>query len=534
MGKRALFVTNENKSITTAAQLLRNKVVLEDEIYFVSSIELFDALEEFAEEEEKYTEIIVSHIYPPHFHNHARAWWKIKGTKNLQKILKINPDLKIYFLWNESYNFTPPSSIPESRIVFTQKDDEIRKLFETRRNFTFSDFKLLDRFKTFYLISRDEKFFVEGIKALARSQENFKKYASSTGFGKLDPDMVELCFLDAKDTPAIKEVREILIKSLETDAPIMIYGETGTGKECVARSIHLLHVAFTGKRRSKFVPINCAAFTDQLFLSELFGYKKGAFTGATNDTPGLLDEVQDGTLFLDEIDKLSINNQARLLRVIDNREYRPVGGGANDTREFLARLITSINTSPFEESGEKMQFRGFKTGDFGLLRDLYYRLSTIKIYLPPVREWVKSDRMRLIHQMIYRLSDGKYTISYLDKGDFEALMNYHWAYGNVREVINTIQMWLLTGKVVFEENFWRGGSQFTSASTRGKEIPITRDVKLVINGEDLFMVDFPTLDEFKFNLVDYLYHHMKLSKEAIRKLMGSSRGSIDNWLKREG
>ncbi len=531
--KKALFVTNENTSIKTAALLLRNKVVPENEIYFVSSIELFDALEEFAEDEEKYTEIIISHIYPPHFHNHAKAWWKTEGTNNLQHILKINPQLKIYFLWDGFYDFTPPSNISENRIAFSKNDGETRKLFGIKRNFSFSDYQLLEKFKTYYLISRNEKFFVEGIKALAKSQENFKKYALLTGFGKLDPDMVELCFLDAKDTPSIKEVREILIKSLETDAPIMIYGETGTGKECVAKAIHLLHVAFTGKKRSKFVPINCAAFTDQLFLSELFGYKKGAFTGAMNDAQGLLDEVKDGTLFLDEIDKLSINNQARLLRVIDNREYRPVGGGVENTKEFRARLVVSLNTSPFEDEGNHVKFRGFKTGDFGLLRDLYYRLSTIKIYLPPVREWMRLDKMRLLHQMIYRLSDGKFTISYLDKREFEDLMSYHWAYGNVREVINTIQMWLLTGKIVFEESFWKSGT-FAATTVKQLEIPITRDVKLVINGEELFKVDFPTLDDYKFNLVDYLFNHMKLSKEAIRKLMGSSRGSIDNWLKREG
>ena len=165
------------------------------------------------------------------------------------------------------------------------------------------------------------------------------------------------------------DVLEKIRKVAPTDCSVLINGENGTGKKLVARAIH----AASQQSGSKFTAIDCCTLSPSLLESELFGHVKGAFTGAWRDKPGIFELADGGTLFLDEVGNLSPDIQGKLLRVLEMREYKPVGGSS--FKEFNARFISATNRD-LKEMVETGKFR----------EDLYYRLSVFPIYLPPLRE----------------------------------------------------------------------------------------------------------------------------------------------------
>ncbi len=204
------------------------------------------------------------------------------------------------------------------------------------------------------------------------------------------------------------------------DAPVLITGETGTGKELAARGLH-----YGGARAAKpFVAVNCATLTSELFASEIFGHKKGAFTDARQDKKGLLAVAEKGTLFLDEIDSLSLNSQAALLRFLQESEYRPVG--SEKTYRADVRLIASANCD-LEERIDKGQFR----------RDLYYRLYILSVHMPPLRERQGDVAILVAHFLAqfnnqYRLGEKRMSAALLQQ-----LSALAWP-GNVRELENMV------------------------------------------------------------------------------------------------
>jgi len=208
-------------------------------------------------------------------------------------------------------------------------------------------------------------------------------------------------------------------------APVFIRGESGTGKELVARSIHIGGI----RRNGNFVALNCSAIPEHLLESELFGFAKGAFTGAARDKPGLIEEAHGGTFFLDEIGDLSPGLQAKLLRVVENKEVRRVG--ENRMREVSTRFISATNKN-IEDEINRGRFR----------EDLYYRLKIITIELLPLRER-KQDVLQIIDHFL-----DKYTKEMdLDPCVFsseaiELLLDYSWP-GNVRELENEVQKCLI-------------------------------------------------------------------------------------------
>lgn len=218
----------------------------------------------------------------------------------------------------------------------------------------------------------------------------------------------------------INEIKERIKKVAGTDSPILILGESGTGKELVANLIH-----YNSKRTGKFVPVNCSAFPSELLESELFGYKKGAFTGADKDKDGLFKVANRGTLFLDEISALPIGLQPKLLRAIQTMKFIPLGG--TKVEQVYVRIITATNKD-IETLVEKGEFR----------EDLYYRLNVIPIYIPPLRER-KEDIPILAEFFIEKISKRlNIKKKELSRESIEKFIEYDWK-GNVRELENLIE-----------------------------------------------------------------------------------------------
>jgi DNA-binding NtrC family response regulator len=220
---------------------------------------------------------------------------------------------------------------------------------------------------------------------------------------------------------AMQEMEELISAMAPSDANVLITGESGVGKEVVANVIHS-----KSRRAGKpLVKLNCAAFPQTMIESELFGYVKGAFTGAMNDFSGMIAEAGGGTLFLDEISEMPADLQTRFLRVLQEREYRPLGSTKMLKADF--RVITATNR-PIAQALAENRLRS----------DLYYRINTFQIEVPPLRER-KEDIPPLVNTFVQRFAEqlGK-TEPTIAAEAFQKLLDYSWP-GNVRELQNAIE-----------------------------------------------------------------------------------------------
>jgi len=219
----------------------------------------------------------------------------------------------------------------------------------------------------------------------------------------------------------MQEVYKIIEKVAPTDSTVLIHGESGSGKELVARAIH-----YHSSRKDKpFMSVDCGALSENLLESELFGHVKGSFTGAIITKPGLFEVADGGTFFLDEIGDISPAIQAKLLRVLQEREIKPVGG--TKTTKVNIRLITATNKN-LEEMIEKRMFR----------EDLYYRLNVVPIFLPPLREREGDIPLLVMHFLNkYNLERNK-DVKEISPEAMKLLEEYPWP-GNVRELENVIE-----------------------------------------------------------------------------------------------
>lgn len=222
-------------------------------------------------------------------------------------------------------------------------------------------------------------------------------------------------------SPQMKEVLELVDNISDTNATVLIQGASGTGKEVIARLIHQK----SSRRNKPFIAANCAAIPSELLESELFGHEKGSFTGATYTKEGRFELADHGTLFLDEVGAMSLNAQIHLLRVLQEREFRRVGG--NELIKIDVRVIAASNKN-LEQAVKENTFR----------EDLYYRLNVIPIYLPQLKERIE-DMPLLIEFFLNKYAKeshkGHKTIS---PEAMELLLNYPWP-GNVRELENIIE-----------------------------------------------------------------------------------------------
>lgn len=224
---------------------------------------------------------------------------------------------------------------------------------------------------------------------------------------------------------AFRMIQLLIDKIKDTDAPVFISGESGTGKELVARAIHE-----RGRRRGgPFVAVNCGAIPDQLLESEIFGYARGAFTGAWRDKAGLIEEAGGGTFFLDEIGDLSPPLQAKLLRLLQEKEIRRIG--ETRTRRVDVRFVSATNKNLEKE---------IEAGNFRV--DLFYRLRILTIEVPPLRER-KGDLLLLINHFVDKYcGEMNRERTHLSPRALELLLNYPWP-GNIRELQNEIQRALI-------------------------------------------------------------------------------------------
>jgi len=221
-------------------------------------------------------------------------------------------------------------------------------------------------------------------------------------------------------SPRMQRVYKLIEKVAQHSYPVLILGESGTGKELVSRSIH-----FSGPRSNKpFSPVDCSALVPTLIESELFGYVKGAFTGAQQSKQGLFEAAGDGTLFLDEIGDLPVDLQAKLLRALQEHEVKPVG--SNDRVGIRARVIAATNRD-LEAS--------IRTGSFR--QDLYFRLNVVQIKLPALRDR-RVDIPLLVNAFLEKFSDPARPIHTISEEAMRRIMAYDWP-GNIRELENAIE-----------------------------------------------------------------------------------------------
>jgi two-component system nitrogen regulation response regulator GlnG len=223
------------------------------------------------------------------------------------------------------------------------------------------------------------------------------------------------------NSPAMREIYKTIGKVAPSDMTILIQGESGTGKELIARAIH-----FNSRRIGKpFIALNCAAIPKELLESELFGFEKGAFTGASERKLGKFEQANGGTIFLDEIGDMPLDLQAKILRVLQEREVTRTGG--NQSLRVDVRIVAATN----QELEQLVREKGFR-------EDLYYRLNVVPIQLVPLRE--RSEDIPLLADFFLKKTSAELEIppKQIDGEAMQLLMGYSWP-GNVRELENTIK-----------------------------------------------------------------------------------------------
>jgi DNA-binding NtrC family response regulator len=300
------------------------------------------------------------------------------------------------------------------------------------------------------------------------------------------------------ESPAIREVRERIARVAPTSATVLITGETGTGKELVARAIHR-----NSPRASKpFVAVNCAAFTETLLESELFGHEKGAFTGADRQRQGLFEAAHDGTLFLDEAGEMSLPAQAKLLRVLTNGELLRVG--STRPRQVDVRVLVATHRNLQQRVKE------------GLFReDLYYRLAVVPIHLPPLRDRVEDipGMSDIFCQQI--ATELKMPRRSLSEAALHQLRQYRFP-GNLRELRNLIER-----AYILTSNLEIGPADLPLAQ---KEAAAAGN-----NGSHADSFAIPTSEGF--DLTGFLEH---AEKELILRTLSATRGAQSEAARRMG
>ncbi|HSP07848.1 MAG TPA: sigma-54 dependent transcriptional regulator [Acidobacteriota bacterium] len=294
------------------------------------------------------------------------------------------------------------------------------------------------------------------------------------------------------------EIYKMIGRVADSEAPVLILGETGSGKELIARALH----ERSSRGKQPFLAVNCSAFTETLLESELFGHEKGAFTGALTTRPGIFEAADRGSCFLDEISETTLAMQSRLLRVLQNHEIKRVG--SNQIITVHARIIASSNKD-LRILIEKGDFR----------QDLYYRLNAITIAVPPLRER-REDLPDLVLYFLRKFSPPDRRIN-ISQEAFQSLMNYDWP-GNIRELEHVIQRAVTVTPLdtILPEHLNLGGS-----------VPHPAASGMDFNEQ-------VTLDELEKRYIRYIYQKTGKNKVRTAEVLGIDRKTLYSKLARYG
>ncbi len=253
----------------------------------------------------------------------------------------------------------------------------------------------------------------------------------------------------------IKDLIDISLQVAKSDISVLIYGESGTGKDIFARTIH----QFSNRADKQLVSVNCGAIPEGILESELFGHKKGSFTGATDDRKGYFEMADQGTLFLDEIAEMPLTTQVKLLRVLETGEFLPLG--SEITKTVDVRIIAATNKDLQTEVDAK-RFR----------KDLYFRLKAVTLFIPPLRER-KEDIILLINYFLKNYSEQNHIpMPKISDDALDLLTSFSWP-GNIRELKNVIETSVALNKndILTEESF-RNLLSFSTTENEHRNLPI--------------------------------------------------------------
>jgi len=298
----------------------------------------------------------------------------------------------------------------------------------------------------------------------------------------------------------IQDVLRMISRLKDTHTPVLIAGESGTGKELVARAIH-----FRGSfAKRPFVAVDCGSLVPTLIESELFGYEKGAFTGAVKSRTGLFQSANGGTIFLDEIGELPLEMQAKLLRVLQEKEVRPVG--SNQKVKVDVRVIAATNRDLETE---------YRNGSFR--KDLYCRLNVVTVHLPALRER-RSDIPMLAHWFLERYAHGSEI--QVTTAAMKSLLQYDWP-GNVRELENCIERAVALGdqRTIDFNDLPPSITTAVTGTELGDDIPTSR-----LTSTDLEDIERATIQR--------VFEQVKGDKALAGKMLGISRATLYRKLKR--
>lgn len=317
------------------------------------------------------------------------------------------------------------------------------------------------------------------------------------------------------DSAPMRHLRQLIAEVARTDVSVLIQGESGTGKELVAQALH----AHSPRYSEAFVPIDCCTLQESLFESELFGHERGAFTGADRRKPGLIEAAAHGTLFLDELGEAGAAVQAKLLRVIETGRFRRVGA-TNDLRADV-RIVAATNRDLLARANDG-QFRA----------DLYYRLSTFVIDVPPLRERIE-DIPDLAKSFLVRRGQSQGTqLKTLSTEAIERLQGYHWP-GNVRELRNVIERAFI---MAFDTSvidclhlplLRSHTAQAASVPPQNAEATRGDPTDFVIQGE-------PTLEVIEHNYLHHLLVKYQGNRRRVADALGVSERTAYRMLERQG
>jgi len=308
------------------------------------------------------------------------------------------------------------------------------------------------------------------------------------------------------NNPLMKRTLARAVNIGMSDSTAMLYGESGTGKEMIAQSIHNI----SERNREPFVAINCAALTENLLESELFGYEEGAFTGARKGgKPGLFELAHGGTIFLDEINSVSINLQTKLLRVLEEKEVMRIGS------DYVIPLDVRILAAANENLKDKIREGSFRN-------DLFYRLSILELNIPPLRKR-KEDIIPLFKSFLSTFAKNDYIFE-IDSQLEKMLLSYSWP-GNVRELRNSAERYVLLGELELEdEKFSDTNSNYIEEKTTSEDKYNHIEERPVSD----FCLDLKEIDKYvELKVIDML-EKQGMTKNDIAKVLGISRSSLWN------